>query len=643
MSEFTDFHFLRPLALIGILILPIFSYLLLKVQNRKTAWRSLVPTHLQAHLLSESSKQGYKAPFWMLAFVWIVCCIALAGPTWEKLPQPVYQSQTGKVVLMDMSLSMRSTDVNPDRLTRAKFKALDLIERIDEGEIGLVAYAGDAFVISPLTQDIENIENLLPSLSPEIMPVLGSNPFAGLHQAAELLANAGYTEGDIYWITDGIEYPDVELVQEFMNETSFRLSVLLVGTEQGAPIKLVDGTLLKDNRGNIVLPKVNSRYLTQAFGNKPVKLTEMTTNTSDIERMILSDNTFNRDVVASDEEIKGDVWRDMGAFLALAILPFALWFFRKGVLFSLIFVISFLSSPEPAYADESDALPKPELGIVDKMFLNNDQKGVRQYYQQDYETAQESFDRPDWKAAAAYKAGDYETALSLYEGLDGIENTYNAGNALAQLGRLQDAIDAYDKVLSEQPSHVEAMENKKIVESMMQQQEQENQQNQDQNDQGQENQSGEQQQRDENQQGQQDQQNSDQSSSQQNENQNSDSQQQESNAEQQENSSNSEQQNNSSSEQEGEQESELEKEQQQNAEQPNSEQQQEPINNPDSVIQGQVNPEDMTPEEREKMRQMQMLMNRVPDDPAFLLKRKMLLEAQSRRQQRAPSVKEQTW
>ena len=88
---------------------------------------------------------------------------------------------------MDMSYSMYATDIAPNRLTQARFKALDLLQLFKEGETGLIAYAGDAFTVSPLTTDVTTLENLIPSLSPEIMPSKGSNVLAGIDQAVSLL------------------------------------------------------------------------------------------------------------------------------------------------------------------------------------------------------------------------------------------------------------------------------------------------------------------------------------------------------------------------------------------------------------------------------------------------------------------------
>ena len=209
-----QFHFLRPEWFAAIIPLLLLVILIRKATAKQSGWQSVIPSHLYQYMVIGKTEVGAKPPIMLLAIAWFVSVIALAGPTWERLPQPVYQLKMGHVIVIDMSLSMRATDMTPDRLTRAKYKAIDLVNAIGEGEMGLVAYAGDAFVISPLTEDAANITTLIPSLSPEIMPVPGSDPLLGIESAAALLTNAGYNSGMIYWITDGIELAQQNELQE---------------------------------------------------------------------------------------------------------------------------------------------------------------------------------------------------------------------------------------------------------------------------------------------------------------------------------------------------------------------------------------------------------------------------------------------
>ncbi len=630
MIDWQAFHFLRPAALIGIVILPLACYAIYRLKQNQTQWRSYIPAHLQSFLLVESKHYKSQSQYWLLAVIWAIACVALAGPTWQKLPQPVYQSQSGKVILADMSLSMRATDVSPDRLTRLRFKALDLLDLIDDGEVGLVAYAGDAFTISPLTEDVANIKNLIPSLSPEIMPVLGSNPYAALVQAKQLLENAGYTQGDIYWLTDGIAIEDIELIREFIDQNTVRISVLLVGTTQGAPIRQIDGTLLKDRAGNIVIPKVDQYLFNRALVNSDASFVLMSADDSDVKAMVLDDNIFSREIENSDDERSGDLWQDMGGYIILLLLPLLALLFRKGVVFSMVLVITLIPYTD-ATAQNAQSTLDEENYTFNALFMNQNQRAKKHFQNQAYQKAQEQFIDKDWKAAAAYKAGDYATASSLYGQLEGTNSLYNLGNSLAMQGQIQEAISAYTDVLEKQPDHIQAKKNKEILEEMLEQQ-QDNTQNQ--NESGSNEQNSEQ----------------DSSQSQQNSQQQNQSQQQDSQAQSQSQENNQTENDNQQSQaqsdeqaQQQEQQKQQQTQQQQNEQADEASSQKQQAKADDSIVPGNIDPSQMTPEEREKMRQMQMLLNKIPDDPAFLLKRKMLVESQQRQTQGAPLMQQQTW
>src|SRR5699024_9332875 len=117
-----------------------------------------------------------------------------------------------------LSLSMHAQDIRPSRLQRARFKLQDLLDRRREGLTGLVAYSGDAHVVTPLTDDTATIANLLPALNPDLMPLYGSNPAAGVRLAIELLANGGATTGRILLVTDGITRGDADTLETLLEE-----------------------------------------------------------------------------------------------------------------------------------------------------------------------------------------------------------------------------------------------------------------------------------------------------------------------------------------------------------------------------------------------------------------------------------------
>ncbi len=167
-------HFIRPEWLWALIPLMLMLYLLHRNEQQQSSWNKYIAPHL-AKVLISTTGDNQKNHVGLLAFCWFIAVLALSGPALTKHNLPVFETNQGRVIVMDMSLSMYATDLTPNRLTQAKFKATDLLKNLKEGETGLVAYAGEAFIISPLTRDTSTLLNLLPTLTPEIMPVNGSN------------------------------------------------------------------------------------------------------------------------------------------------------------------------------------------------------------------------------------------------------------------------------------------------------------------------------------------------------------------------------------------------------------------------------------------------------------------------------------
>lgn len=619
-STLHEFHFIRPHWLWMVIPLLIIVALIRYIHKQQSGWQSVLASHLYQHLITTAGLKKIRPPLFLLGFCWTLAAIALAGPTWERLPQPVYQLNTGKVVLIDMSLSMRATDVKPDRLTRAKYKAIDLVNAITEGETGLVAYAGDAFTISPLSSDAQNLTTLIPSLTPEIMPIAGSDPALGLQAAIELLNNAGYQQGEIFWITDGVTNQQMKEVSEIFNDSTFRLSVLGVGTEQGAPIKQLNGELLKNSRGAIVIPKLTVDNLKSLSRSSGGRYASMQSDDSDITYLI--EQTLIEQDQTEDEEAKqekfGDKWHELGPYLLLIILPFAAYSFRRGIV-----TVVFIGVLLPTYSPEARA------DWWQNMWKTPDQQAMQAYNKNQYEQAANTFDDNLWQGTAHYKNNDYQAALESFSQVKPSDKsytdaTYNAGNALAQLGEIDQAIAAYDEVLQQQPDHEEAITNKALLEKLKEQQDQE--------------QSGEQSEDQESSQddGQKsDEQNDEQNDEQQDPQQSDDGQKGESSQDPQQ-SDNSEQ--NESQSQDSEQQN---KEQQEEQQEGQKEEQQQTSQAEAEALQQQE--EELTDEQREQMQRMQNLLNRVPDNPAFLLKRKMQIESQRRKRERLPTNIQGNW
>ena len=484
-----DFHFIRPYWLFALIGLIFALWLVARLRVNNTAWQKLLPAHLAEVLIKQPAKStslSLLAPT-LIGFLTI---IALAGPTWQKLPQPVYQIARGSVLVMDMSYSMLATDVSPNRLTRARYKAIDLLDNINEGDIGLIAYAGDAFTISPLTTDINNIKLLLPSLSPDIMPELGSNPYAALALADDMLKNAGHLRGDIYWFTDGVDNEELTDLHELAQKLGHKVNILGIGTKAGAPIKLTNGELLKDDNGAIVIPKLPSAKLAGIARSGKGNYHTISLDNSDIEKLVSgsvldstkdqSEDQNSQQQDTDNQSNTGDQWQEAGPYLLLLVLPLVLSYFRRGQLFSLI-LPSLTTGLSSLVALSIGLAPTPSQANTlqdawTDLWQTQDQQAQEKFGAKAYQEAAEQFADSQWRASAHYKAGNYEQALSGFQQSNSADALYNQGNALAKLGRIDEAIDAYQQALNKQPDFANAKANKELLEALKKQQEQQNQQ-----------------------------------------------------------------------------------------------------------------------------------------------------------------------
>lgn len=623
-----DFEFIRP-ALLWLLIPAVIIFSVLLVRNKKNTPAALIAPHLAQFVMSDNHKKQSQ-PLWLVALFTILAIVFSAGPSFEKKQVPVFQAKNARVIVMDMSYSMFSTDIAPSRLVQARFKALDMIELFKEGDTALVAYAGSAFTISPLTNDASTLANLIPSLSPEIMPSKGSNVIEGLEKANELLSQAGYLEGDIILVTDGIDSLDQEDISRFTDQSHYRLNVYGVGTEQGAPIKLPEGGFLKDMQGQIVIPTLNISRLSALARNSGGKFALYQTNNQDIQTFAPSANAE----ILKDEKQSQTLWRvDAGIYGLLILMPLALFLIRRSSLV-LGFMFVMLLPQQQVYAAELPAV-----------FKNQDQRALDAYQQKQFEQAAQA-ENSQLKGAALYQQGNYQAAMDVFSEDKSATGLYNYGNALAKAGELEQAINAYKQAQQLRDNFTEAKENQALVEKLLNQQEQQQQEDQQQNN-DQQNEDSQQdnqqkQQGDNSEQGE----NSEQTEQQDDQQPSEQSEQSDQKGEQSE--SNKDQQNQPEMESESEQSSQSDE---QKPEQSNEqkEAQPEPMQSDEQAKQQaeqqamQAQAAELTNEEKEKAQQLNQLLRKVPDDPAILLRNKMQLEAQKRTYQRRPRGAEKSW
>ncbi|MGH8123565.1 MAG: VWA domain-containing protein, partial [Rudaea sp.] len=256
-----NFHFFRPWWLLALLALPLLWRALHLHGGDAQAWRGAVDAHLLEHLLVRGEDPApVRAPRRLLTAAWMLACIALAGPAWERLPQPLFQNKAARVIALELGSTMLAQDVKPSRFERARYKIADILKRSGDAQTALIAYAGDAFVVAPLTDDSNTVLNLVDSLDPSVMPAAGNDTGRAIDLGVKLIRQAGLRAGEVVLLADSAS-ANADAAASRARAAGVRVSVLGIGTGQGAPVALGQGGFLKDAAGNIELPKLDAAAL----------------------------------------------------------------------------------------------------------------------------------------------------------------------------------------------------------------------------------------------------------------------------------------------------------------------------------------------------------------------------------------------
>jgi Ca-activated chloride channel family protein len=445
-----DFHFLRPLWLLALPLGPLLAWSLWRRLQVDVQWRKVCDPHLLEHLLVAPAVTRRRWPYWIVTAVTTLALLALAGPAWERLEQPVYRTLDARVVVLDLSRSMDATDYLPSRLTRARFKVVDILRRSGDRPVGLAVFAADGFIITPLTEDANTIISLLPAVDTNIMPAQGSRADLGLAAAARMLERGGARRGEVILITDGVKGPRAAGEAAKLHAAGFRVSVLAAGTPEGAPIPVPGGGFLKQLKGGIVVAMTDYDALRDIARAGGGRFATLGNDDRDIDHL-LSDAfalPFNLNMRAVERT--SEIWRDRGPWLLLLVLPLAALAFRRGWL--ALIPLTVLVMPAPARAVTWDDLwARPE------------QQAARALQRGDPALAAGVARDPLWKGGALYRGGQYEEAAAAFSHSDETTANYNRGNALARAGRLAEALSAYDAALEAQPRHADALHNRALV------------------------------------------------------------------------------------------------------------------------------------------------------------------------------------
>jgi Ca-activated chloride channel family protein len=454
MSEaLQQFHFLRPAWLWLLLALPLVAWLAMRGQGARVQLERLVDPELLPHLLQGRARQRGVPPA-LLACGWLLAVLALAGPSWSRVPQPLFADRAAQVVAVSLSQRMLARDVAPSRLDRARYKARDLFAANRGGLNGLVAYAGEAFVVAPLTSDANSLNDLLDALAPDTMPVDGDNAAAAIARGAALIRDADVGGGSLVLVTDDAGDAAQQAARQARAE-GVRVSVLGVGTAKGGPVPLAEGGFLRDAQGQVALAGRDDAALAALAAAGGGRYVPMRDDRADIDALQSQLRDGDAGIATGQASAQ---WEDRGPWLLLPLLPLLALGFRRGWLLLLPLLLLPL-------------LPgRAEAGSWQDLWQRRDQQAAQALREGRARQAQALARDPALRGAAAYRADDYDAAIDALRPLDTTDAQYNLGNALARAGRYQDALAAYDRALALDPRNADAAANRKAVEDWLRRQ-----------------------------------------------------------------------------------------------------------------------------------------------------------------------------
>ena len=461
----TEFHFLRAgwilLIPIAILLIFFFKRRMLTIGN----WEKLIDKRLLPYVMSRSQLSDNQYKWWLISLISVLSIIALAGPTWERIEQPSFRTDQSLVIALDLSRSMNAQDITPNRLTRAKLKILDILERRQGAQVALIVYSANAFTVTPLTSDTDTIIALINSIDTSIMPSRGSYPALAIDKGLQLLNQASVSNGEIILVTDGGITSDSFSSAQKLRDEGYRLSALGIGSMNGAPIPKETGGFITDNTGQITISRLEVDDLKDLVEIGGGSYTSITSNDQDIDTLLSEVYSAVRE---SDDSVTTDQWKEFGPWLLLIIVPFGSLLFRKGWVF--VFLLTIMPIDNSVYALDWNDLWK-----------TRDQQAKEAMESGDYDKAIELFEDSEWLAAAHYKAGNYRQSANGYNNNSNIDHLYNHANSLAKIGQFEEAIENYEKVIAEEPNAEDALYNLNLLKDLLS----ENQSSEENNDDGQ--------------------------------------------------------------------------------------------------------------------------------------------------------------
>ena len=503
------FRFEDPIYLWLLVLIPVFALVrFITFRNQKKKLRMFGDPRLLKDLMHDVSRFRPMVKFWLLQAALALLIVMLARPQMgTKISQ---EKRTGieTIIALDISNSMRAEDIVPSRLDRSKMMVENLVDHFTNDKIGLIVFAGDAFVQLPITSDYVSAKMFLSSIDPSMMATQGTDIAAAIDMAMNSFTQEEGIGKAIIVITDGENHESGALeAAEAARKKGMRVYVLGVGSAQGAPIPVPGtGDYMKDNTGSTVMSALNEdmcRQLAQAGGGAYIHVE----NNSAAQQQL--DNELDK---LSKKETSTTVYSDFDeqfqafGILALLLLILEICIFdRRNPLLKNLSLFKRKSSTTSmrmllyiTFALTSSVLPLTSLAQTDRQYVR---QGNKLFEAGDYANAEVSYRKAVEKnprnPQAAYNLGNAlmaqkkdSAAVQQFQSAARMETNplrkyqsfHNIGVICQTHKMYGDAIEAYKSALRLNPDDDETRYNLVLCKHLQKKQDQnkQNQQNQDQ-------------------------------------------------------------------------------------------------------------------------------------------------------------------
>ena len=437
--DWEKFHFLRAeyleLLCAGV-ILMVIGFFFYRESN---TWKKSIAKHLQPYVIQKGTIWKPRLIKLSVIIMFILGGISFLGPTWYQVKSPAKKIKSQLVIALDLSKSMLAEDISPNRLERAKFKIHDFLQVNPRAETNLLVFAGSTHTAIPFTTDYRIIEDQINGLKPSMMPVQGTQ-FKSLFHKIDTIFTNNKAEGKILLITDDLDDISIETVSNFLQQNNVHLYLYPFATQSGSIIPKT-----KENSS------LNLQKLSSLAAMEKLEILEMTLDNSDVNDLAeaIADTILFEDKSKEEQED----WQDNGYWLVIPLVFIFLFSFRKGWSLSVIVLMLTLNS-----CSDDPSKVSSDFEFKD-LWYTKEYQGQKAYNEEDYSNAAQRFANPLRKGVAYYKSGDYLSAETAFESDTTTTGLYNLGLTYAKLGKLEQAKAMFEKVLEQDPSNNNALNN----------------------------------------------------------------------------------------------------------------------------------------------------------------------------------------